>query len=85
MAKYICLLLCFFSLNGIAQNYKSSIEAHRTKYKADFISDTHSPLKEEDLKNLHFYEADSTYKVHATVKMLTGEKILQDAYLCRNQ
>ena len=77
MAKYICLLLCLFSLNGIAQNYKSSIEAHRAKYKADFITDTHSPLKEEDLKNLHFYEADSTYKVSATVKMLTGEKIFK--------
>lgn len=77
MGRYLALLFCFFSLNGIAQNYKNSIEAHRTKYKADFLAEARSPLQAEDLKNLHFYEADSTYSVIASVKILTGEKIFK--------
>ncbi|KQC00693.1 DUF1684 domain-containing protein [Pedobacter sp. Hv1] len=77
MGRYLGLLFCFFSLNGIAQGYKSSIEAHRTKYKADFLAEARSPLQAEDLKNLHFYEADSNYSVNASVKILTGEKIFK--------
>lgn len=77
MGRYLGLLFCFFSLNGIAQSYKSSIEAHRTKYKADFLAEARSPLQAEDLKNLHFYEADSNYSVNAAVQILTGEKIFK--------
>lgn len=77
MGRYLGLLFCFFSLNGIAQSYKSSIEAHRTKYKADFLAEARSPLQAEDLKNLHFYEADSNYSINAAVQILTGEKIFK--------
>lgn len=77
MGKYLGLILCFFSLSGIAQTYKSTIAAHRAKYKADFVAEARSPLQENDLKNLHFYEANSTYKINASVQILTGEKIFK--------
>lgn len=77
MYKYLCFLFCVLSLNAAAQNYATTIEAHRAKYKADFISDSHSPLKEADLKDLHFFAADSSYKINASVKLLTGQKVFK--------
>ncbi len=60
-----------------AQNYGEQIAKHREAYKADFIKETHSPLKEADLKDLHFFEADSTYRVLAEVKILKAEKVFK--------
>lgn len=71
--KYLSLLLLFISLNCFGQNYKSQIAAFRDKYKSDFLTDASSPLKQEDLQNLRFYNADSTYRVTATVEMLSGQ------------
>lgn len=68
---FILLLLGF---GAKAQTFKDKIEAHREHYKADFVSSERAPLKEPDLKYLQFYNADSTYKVNATVTILTGEK-----------
>ncbi|WP_439414853.1 DUF1684 domain-containing protein [Larkinella sp. GY13] len=42
--------------------------AHRENYKAEFLKAPKSPLKKEDLKNLRFYDPDSTYRVEATVQ-----------------
>ena len=66
--------LLVLNLGAFAQSFKAQIAAHREKYKADFVSNEHSPLKEGDLKYLHFYEADSNYKVNAKVTLLEGEK-----------
>lgn len=66
--------LLVLNLGAFAQSFNQQIATHREKYKADFISNEHSPLKEQDLKHLRFYEADSTYKVTAKVTLLEGEK-----------
>lgn len=39
----------------------------------DFLEDKRSPLKENDLQYLRFYEADSTYKVTAQANRLVDE------------
>jgi uncharacterized protein (DUF1684 family) len=57
------------SLSGFSQTkYSQQIAAHREEYKADFLKSQRSPLKKEDLKNLRFFEPDSTYRVEATVQ-----------------
>lgn len=75
--KLITILLLFISIDGFAQSYAEQIAKHRESYKEDFIKDNHSPLKKDDLQNLHFYEADSTYKVLAEVELLKNEKVFK--------
>lgn len=76
--RYIWLTFLFFQMSfAFAQSFKEQIETHRNAYKADFIKETRSPLQKEDLKNLHFFEPDSTYHVLATVKILENEKIFK--------
>ena len=75
--KYLVLLFICISSVTFAQGYKDEIAKHREEYKVDFIKETRSPLKEVDFKNLHFYDADSTFKVTGKVKVLKNEKIFK--------
>lgn len=73
--KYLMIFFLFINLSVSAQNYKVIIAKHREDYKSDFIKETRSPLKEEDFKHLHFFEADSTYNVIAKIELLTNQKV----------
>jgi len=75
--KLITILLLLISMNTFAQSYADQIAKHREAYKEDFIKDNRSPLKKSDLQNLHFYEADSAYKVTAEVELLKNEKVFK--------
>lgn len=75
--KLLPILLLFISINTFAQNYSAQISKYRDSYKQDFIKESNSPLKEADLHNLHFYDADSTYKVLAEVEILKNEKVFK--------
>lgn len=55
-------------------SYAYQIEQHREHYKQDFIKDERSPLKENQLKYLRFFEADSTYAVEAHFEMTPDAK-----------
>jgi len=77
MIKLLPILFLFFGLNSFAQSYSEQISIHREKYKQDFIKESNSPLKENDLQNLHFYDADSNYKISADVEMLKNEKVFK--------
>jgi len=77
MRKSFPILLLFFSLNSFAQSYSEQIAKHRESYKQDFIKDKYAPLQENDLQNLHFFDADSTYKVTADVEVLKNEKVFK--------
>ena len=68
--KYFLALLLFVSLRVVAQDYKAQIAAHRKQYMADFLDDKNSPVKKDDLQFLRFYDADSTYRIVANVKLL---------------
>lgn len=57
----IAFLLGFHSI--IAQDFKTDIEKHREKYKEEFVSNSSSPLKKEDLEFLRFYEPNEKFKV----------------------
>lgn len=69
IASFLFLLLIG---HGLAAQSKASIAQStaefRTKYKADFLKEEHSPFygKAEDLANLHFYKAKSKYQVVST-------------------
>lgn len=77
MRKSFPILLLFFSLNSFAQSYTEQIAKHRESYKQDFIKDKYAPLQENDLQHLHFFDADSTYKVTADVEVLKDEKVFK--------
>ncbi|MCZ4222454.1 DUF1684 domain-containing protein [Pedobacter rhodius] len=75
--KFLPFLLLLIGLNTFAQSYSEQIVKHREGYKQDFIKESNSPLKENDLQNLHFYDADSTYRVLANVEILKNEKVFK--------
>ena len=75
--KLLPILFLLFSLNSFAQSYTEQIAKHRDSYKQDFVKEANSPLKEADLNNIHFFDADSTYKVIADVEILKNEKIFK--------
>ncbi len=74
--KYF-IILFLISTSAFAQNFNAEITKHRENYKSDFIKDQNSPLKEKDLENLHFFEADSNYQVNANVILLKNQKSFQ--------
>ncbi|TWR30960.1 DUF1684 domain-containing protein [Mucilaginibacter pallidiroseus] len=71
--KYLTVLLCFLYISSHAQDYSTQLAQHRRAYKDDFLKEARSPLKEADLPKLRFYDADSTYRVTATVEKLTDQ------------
>ncbi|RYD80445.1 MAG: DUF1684 domain-containing protein [Sphingobacteriales bacterium] len=75
--KILSFLLLFISVNTYAQSYAAQIAKHRESYKQDFIKESNSPLKENDLQNLHFYEADSNFKITAEIEILKNEKVFK--------
>lgn len=60
------LLLCMLSFSAVAQSYSESIMQFRQKYKNDFLTDNHSPLKAADTSYLRFYGPDQSYCITAT-------------------
>ncbi|MGV3546985.1 MAG: DUF1684 domain-containing protein [Pedobacter sp.] len=74
MYRYLTVLMFLTSNTCFGQTFKEKIANHRERYKAEFVSSEHAPLKEPDLQHLQFFEADSTYKVFAKVTLLEGEK-----------
>jgi len=68
--KYLLLLLMMTNLHCFAQNYSAAIAAHRKAYAEDFLKDESSPLKENDLKLLRFYPADTAYRIIAAAEIL---------------
>ena len=74
--KYI-IILFLITTSATAQTFKKEIEQYREKYKQAFISEKNSPLKESDLKNLHFFDADSSYKILADVEILKKQKVFK--------
>jgi len=72
--KTTCLvsLLLIIGLNTFAQSYQEQIAAYRKSYKEDFLADKRSPLKQDDLQYLRFYNADSTYRVTAKAELINN-------------
>lgn len=70
--KYFLILFLLSTCTCFAQSHKAQIAAFREKYKADFLEDSHSPLKKEDLQYLRFYDADSTYSVQAKAQLVAN-------------
>lgn len=74
ISRGVLIVLLMTSLNSFGQNHSTEIAEWQKKYKDDFLSDTNSPLKKEDLQYLRFYDADSTYKVIAKEELLSNEQ-----------
>lgn len=72
--KYLFFFLFLISVAANAQNYQQTIAQHREAYKADFLKEERSPLKEADLVNLDFFKPDSNYRVQGKVSLLNNQK-----------
>lgn len=70
--RYLTLLFLLTAFNCVAQDHKTQIAAFREKYKNDFLAEKNSPLKKDELQYLRFYDADSTYRVTASVEKITS-------------
>lgn len=74
MRPLITFILFFFCTASYGQNaYVTEIQKHRETYKADFITNPRSPLKEQDLKDLQFFSPDLAYRVTATLEILSDQ------------
>ena len=80
MKKIFIFLSIFITFSIKAQSYSESIIKHRQSYKDEFLKETNSPVKAEDMKYFDFYEPDSTFRVkcdftktnsHSTFKIPT--------------
>lgn len=74
---FLILGLITAAISVHAQTFKQQIAAHRQKYMDDFLAEQRSPLKKDDLPNLRFFDADSTYSVVAKVELLQNEPLLK--------
>lgn len=73
--KYLLVVACLCqAAAAFAQDFQKEAARYRKEYLEGFLKDQHSPLKKEDLKNLHFYEADSNFRVQAKVTLLEDQK-----------
>jgi len=73
--KYLIPLFMILCLNSFAQDHKSQIETFRKQYMSDFLEDKHSPLKQEDLQYLRFYDADSTFSITAKADIVVNAPV----------
>jgi len=46
---------------NMIDKYAQEIAHHRSEYKAEFLQDERSPLREPDFKYMHFYDADPEF------------------------
>ncbi|MEM1218760.1 MAG: DUF1684 domain-containing protein [Bacteroidota bacterium] len=60
--------------NAYDSTYTQAIQDHREAYKADFLTNPHSPLENHDLVDLQFYSPNHKYKVTATVTLTPDTK-----------
>ena len=70
----ILLLPALLWAQESSTSYVESIAEHRATYKASFLKDERSPLKEGDLEHLRFFDADEKYRVKCTFQLTPDEK-----------
>lgn len=67
--RFLIITFFLFSVQTLhAQSYRDSLEKHREEYKAEFLKDGRSPLKQDDLAFLRFYEPNESYRVECAFK-----------------
>ena len=68
--KFFQTVIIFLLFNQFcfAQTFKEEISAYREQYKKDFLEQERSPLKEDDIQYLRFFDADEAFRVIASFK-----------------
>ncbi len=67
---FLLFSLFLFALQTRAQQFGEEIAAFREQYKSQFLKDSQSPLKKEDIAFLTFYEPDESFRVKCQFKPL---------------
>ena len=76
--SFLLLLSCNCK-KGLLTNdaYAASIIQHQKNYMEEFIKDERAPLTEEDLKDVHFFPPNESFKCECTVRLTPEEKPFQ--------
>lgn len=78
MNRLITSLFCILCIGSVVaqntDNYLTELNAHRDKYKMDFLKDERSPLKATDLKDLDFFNADEYFCLSCSYELLKDQK-----------
>ncbi len=64
----LLVALFLFVSTALSQEYEQQIREFREDYKNEFLKDSHSPLKKEDIDYLRFFEPDESYRVKCTFR-----------------
>jgi uncharacterized protein len=59
------VMVSYCAMAQQVSTYADSLEKHRDNYREDFLKSAGSPLKQEDLSFLRFYEANPKLKIQA--------------------
>lgn len=78
MKNLFLAIIAFTPLTLFAQDFKAEIEKHREEYKADFLKNSSSPLKKEDIEHLRFYEPNEKFKVACEFVATTRRKAARE-------
>lgn len=73
----VIAVLLITGFSTYAQSFKEHIAVYRQKYMDDFLAEQRSPLKKDDLPNLRFFDADSTYSIVANVALLQDQPLIK--------
>lgn len=68
------LMIIVGASTASGQRYSDSIHQHRAEKHAAAFANPSFPLNKEDEVFLHYYAADSTYRVQAAVSLFIGER-----------
>lgn len=71
---FLCFIISFSSLG---QSFEKEITRHREEYKKAFLVEERSPLDEEGVKLLDFFEADEAYSIKAKVKKVKKGELIE--------
>ncbi len=66
---FLFLLVKHCAIAQQVSDYADSLEKHREHYRREFLKSTGSPLKEEDLPFLKFYEANTKFRIQAAFQL----------------
>lgn len=74
MKSIILSILLALAIPVSAQTYRDSIATYQKKYIKELLGDARSPIKQTDVKYIHFFPADRSYCVWADVTITHGSK-----------
>jgi uncharacterized protein len=75
----VCLFIgiVFYSLQGSIEDFKTTTQKARTKYEADILNETDSPIKDQaNFKGFKYFEANEKFVVSADYQEVSSNELI---------